>query len=435
MTMKDYSGKIFIILLLSFFLPVVTSFVSGTDMRMSGALSADKAVKAVLLYAVLMTVVGRDSIRIRKDVWKYLLPAAAILLLLLTHYHLSEVSGIEGFMARKEVIRVTGFLLIFLLSSAVSFRSSDFRFLVYCLAAMALVAGALSVWHSLAGTTSRIDMQAGEYIRAGVGRVGGPNKLGAVLNLMTMAALAGFCMKRGVFSKTAFLVAALAAQAGRFATFSTGSLLNIIAALLAALVLLKNYEQETFKKFLYLILFMALVSVTVIFATGKGQLLFHRAMLSDEVVIRSSVYSRLNQYYGLLEIIKDRPWGLVFGFGAIEEPHMLGTRWGLHNAYLRPLLTSGIGGFLSFLVLYWLSIKNFFHSIKDSVADRGHRIICIFMSAAFIGWSVQASTSLGDTSVVQWFYFIFAYCLAGYSAAAPGYAPGSTLRREGGRAA
>jgi hypothetical protein len=412
----SYMPKIFIILIFSFFLPMVFSFLSGVDMWKTSAFSSDKLVKLVIFYIAAIALLAQRSIRIRKDIWMYLVPAVAYLLILGIHYVFSEGPPLETLRAKKELVRMMAFVAAFFFAATVYLKSKDYRLLIYCFAFLAIFVGIFSTWHSMSERVVRLGMQVGDFnfIRAGVDRVG-TNRLGAVLNLASLVVIAGFFVEKKTYIRVLFLAGLIIAQIGRFMTFSTGSFLNIVIALMVALFMLWIYEREIFRKALKLITVVVVLFVVVILISGTGDLLFYRLMMSDDIVLMSSVYSRINLYAGFLSLVSSEPGGLLFGFGTAELPSLMGTGdHDIHNSYLRPLAAGGIIGFLSFLVLYGLCFRNFILSIRSAHADKPFRIVCIFFFAAFMGWSIQAGLNPSDTGIIMWFFFIFAYSLRSY---------------------
>lgn len=404
-------NKIVVILLLSLLLSAaLVGFLTGVSITESGFFSLDKIIKFLVLTLAFLTLLfQRSKFNIPEDIWRYILLGLFILLTLLVHHLFSEsTDDFFIFRAQKEIVRLSVMLIIFLLCSTASLKSSDYRILVYSFAAAGLLLGILAVYHSVSGVVDQPWRSVGAYLRAGVGITDG-NTVAAILNITSMAALAGYLIEKKLLTKLLFLSFLVIAQAGRFATFSNGALLSIVITIVAASLLLKVYHRKVLKPFLRIFLFIAFLFFVFILGTGIFRTVFYRAMLSDEHVKGASIYSRLDQYEGYVNLIKKEPANLIFGVGTASLPAKLGRGLDLHNSYIRPLAVGGTGAFLSFLFLWWLCLRNFIFSIKAKQVNEIHRTISILFFAGFIGWSFQAATLPSDTSVVQWFFFMFAY--------------------------
>ena len=136
--------------------------------------------------------------------------------------------------------------------------------------------------------------------------------------------------------------------------------------------------------------------------------------MSDDIVLRSSVYSRLDQYTAYFELLYNEPMRFFYGYGSAGLVEALGLNLDMHNAFLRALGVGGILFFLAFIAIWYKSLKGFFYASKTN--DVECRIISIFLFAAFIGWSVQSLTLPVTTGVIQWVFFILAFAFGGSSA-------------------
>ena len=404
-------AKLVVILLLSFFLPYLIGLLSESRMGERGAFSIDKVQKLLLIY-LLVIIALKSRFMIPRHFLKYLGLALVYLFILFTHYLFTDGNPSIMLHARNEVIRLTGFIIIFFMCAITKFDSGSLRFLLRCLGVFGFFLGFSMIRHSLAGEVgqSQVYYAYGQsFLRGGTGVIS-PPYFAAIANIASVAAIAGFLVERKWLYKTFFLLTFAVSQSGRFLTFSSGGLISFVLSMVAVLFLLNRYDKKTYRVFLKVSLAMVSIFSVVILTTELKDILFYRLLLSDEHVMRSSVYSRLDQYMGLWEIFRASPWKVLYGIGTAELKSSLGME--LHNAYLRPLAVAGIGGFLAFITLYWLAFKNFNHAIKQGGDDRIHFLTSLFFFAGFIGWSFQAAFSgAADTTAITWFFFMTAYIL------------------------
>lgn len=403
-------AKLVVILLLSFFLPFLIGLLSQSNMVDRAVFSIDKVLKLLLIY-LLLIIALKSRFMIPRHFLKYPGLALVYLFILFAHYSFTDGNPSTMLHARTEVIRLTGFIIIFFMCAMTKFDSGSLRLLLRCLGVFGFFLGFSMIWHSLAGEAaqSQVYYAYGQsFRRGGTGIVAAPY-FAALANITSMAAIAGFLVERKWLYKTFFLLTFAVSQSGRFLTFSSGGLISFVLSMVAALFLLNRYDKKTYRIFLKVSLAMVSIFSVVILTTELKDILFYRLLLSDEHVMTASIYSRLDQYMGLWEVFRASPWKVLYGIGTAEQNSLLGTE--LHNTYLRPLAVAGIGGFLAFITLYWLAFKNFNHAIKQGENDRIHFLTSLFFFAGFIGFSFQAAFSPADTSVITWFFFMTAYIL------------------------
>lgn len=406
-------GKLFVIVLFSFLISFVWGLV-GLSMFESSIGSIDKILRFVLIYFVAILLLLNKEWQFRRNGLHYLFPAMIILSILFLHYlFTTDVPLAYLFHAKKELFRLLSFIVVIFICSGIRLRYKDYRFLIYLLAIYGLPLGILSILHAYTGETSVTTRQMEDLVRSGSEFVS-TNSLGAVLNLTTLCAICAVVFANRKSYKVFFLFSAIISQIGRLTTFSNGSLINIIVALMVLLIFFWSMKQINVKNILYsgIIIITAITVFTVV--SGKTELFFKRLIISDNSGIQVSLMSRMRQYDGVINLFDNEPLRLLYGTGAAKSPTLLGTGLTLHNAYLRPLVETGIFGFLAFMYIWANSLRYFFLAVKHSSGEKERQILFIFLLSAYIGYSVQIITVPYTTSATLWFFFILACSLRNY---------------------
>jgi hypothetical protein len=401
------ASRINAILLVVIFLPYIFGFAAHTNIVQSGLVSADKAVRLVILYfSLIVLLMNLRQASIPRGLGIYFWPAMLIFMAQLYHYLMFDGSEGVAFLMEKETYRIAALIVIFLLCAIGGLKKPDYRLLAVSLTAMGAVTGALAIRHSLIGESERSMRFVANFLRSGT-EIMDTNILGAFLNMTSMVAIAGFMTAQRRW-KLAFLAALLLSQAGRFFTFSTGSFYSMVLSFFVAAILLWKYDRPSFRQFLMLSLVVVAIFSVVIFATGTFETFFYRIKISDEYVWRSSIYSRMIQYEDYARLVSNDPARVLYGFGGSWLQYS-NNGLAFHNSYLRPLVNGGLPALAGFLFLWFLTLRNYMRAIRNS----GNKMLAvsILMFAAFMGWSFQAATLPADASVIQWFFFIMGYAL------------------------
>lgn len=406
--------RMFVVLLFSLFTPYFTGLLTDASMSATGLVSFDKAAKFILVYLLLITafVKGR-KINFQTRPGGYFWLAGLYLLILVVHYLFSaDADTTNALRAQKEVVRLVTFTLLMLICATISLRKSDLILLIVLLGAFGIPLGLLSIEQSMTGSSSISWKHVGNYLRAGTDIVDA-NALGAVLNLTAFSALASFMIARKWWHKAVFLSSIIISQIARFSTFSSGSLISLCISVATVLVLLRKFNRKAFGSVLKALVAGIAAIVVILIVTGAYQWVFYRISLSDEHVVKASVTSRLRQYEGFWELLRNEPLRIFYGTGTAYGPDMLGAGADLHNSYLRPLLVAGILGFASFIYLWYRSLRIFYSAAASSIVDKDITVIRVLIFSAFIGWSFQAATIPVDTTAIMWFFFILAFAFTG----------------------
>lgn len=406
--------KLFTITLLWLFIPYLWGL-AGTNVLQSGVSSFDNILKIGMLYFMIIFLFARKETRFRKNAIAYLTPAIIIILILVYHYvNSATASSDELLFAKKEIVRLAFFIVLLAFSSALRMKMKNYRFLVCQFVLLGIPLGLMAVRSTLTGTSTRRDMIIGEFVRAG-GDLTSTNNLAAVLNITTLCALSAFLIVKKRYQKIACLLAALISQAGRFATFSNGSLVGIVVSLFVVMYLFRKLDAVMYRRMFRAGTIVIAVLVVLTIASGKAALLLGRFSQTDQTGTLVSISSRTAQYKGLWNLIVNEPEKLFFGVGTANVHAALRTSQTLHNAYLLPLVTAGLGGFISFLYLWSLSFRNFYAIVKASAGNKEATILTVFIFAAYIGYSVQILTVPYSLSATTWFFFILSFSFVNYA--------------------
>ena len=401
--------RLFLILLISLFMPFVLGLISGESTAVSGLSSIDKLLKPVLIMILLLALILNNKWQSRRPMFGYVLSALALILILFSHLLVSSNTG-DSMPAIKELARLSGFLVFLICCSMVNLKDSDYRFLLYLLGLIALPVAILSIHHSFTGDLDKSWKYVGGYLRAGSGILDA-NALAGLINLVSLCALGSFLIVRNKTYKAYFFMAFVIGQAARFTTFSTGSFINILLALMVIIYMLRKHDAFNFKRVFRIGVLSVFIIVGLMAYYGLFEAAFYRLTFSDDKVVDASVGSRLSQYEDLINVIQERPSILFIGAGNSEARTLVRNGLEFHNAYLRPLLTTGLIGFIAFLFICFKSYKNYQTVIMKMSEANENTVPYIIFYAAFIGWSFQAATIPADTSVIQWFYLILGYSL------------------------
>lgn len=406
---------LFIITLLLFFIPFLWGL-GGINVLLSGVSSPDNILKIVMLYLMLIVLFARGKTKFRKNVTAsaYLIPSIIFLLILVYHYlNSGQASSDQLFFAKKEIVRLAFFIVILAFSSALRMKIKDYRLLVYQFVLLGIPLGLMAVRSALIGTSTRRGMMIGELVRAG-GDLTSTNNLAAVLNITTLCALSAFLIAKKRYQKIVCLGGALISQAGRFATFSNGSFAGIVVSVFVVLFLFKKFDSAMYMRSRRTVIIFIVVLSAITISSGKAALLLGRLSETDKAGTLVSVSTRKAQYEGLWNLIVNEPDKLLFGVGSANVHSALRTSQTLHNAYLLPLVTAGVGGFVSFIYLWWLSFRNFYAAVKFSAGDKEAMMLTIFVLAAYVGYSVQILTVPYSLSATTWFFFILSFSFMNY---------------------
>jgi len=406
---------LFSLTLFSLFIPFLVGL-GGSNMLLSDSSSPDVILKILLLSLMIISLLFVREKRIYlKNLSVYFIPSVIFLLILIYHYINSTHSSIEEFhFAKKEILRVAYFIVILVFGSLVRMKMKNYRFLIYQFVLFGIPLGLMAVRSAMIGNSVRRGMIVGEFVRAG-GDLTATNNLAAALNITTFCAFIAFLIVKKRYQKIFCIVAALFSQAGRFATFSNGSLVGLVVSIFVSLYLFWKFDSAIYMRlWRIVIVFIVLLSAITIYS-GKAEVLFSRFLGTDKTTgILVSVSSRRDQYEGLWNLIVHEPEKLLFGVGTANVHSALKTTQTLHNAYLLPLVTAGVSGFASFMFIWWLSLKNFYAAVKCSVGKRDDTILTAMVLATYIGYSVQILTVPYSTSTTLWFFFILANSFGTY---------------------
>lgn len=406
---------LFSILLLLLFVPLLRGL-GGTNVIMSDLFSPDKMGLIVILFFVVIVLLmrGGKRFRINLAVFAYLIPSLIFFLILVYHYAFTEKATVDEFLyAKKEIVRFAFFIVLLLFSSVLRMRMKNYLFLVYQFALFGIPLGMMAVYSALTGTSTRRDMVVGEFVRAG-GDLTSTNNLAAVLNITTLCALSAFLIVKRPSQKILWFAAALISQGGRFFTFSNGSVAGIVVSVFVVLFFSWKYDRMMYVRIRRGIVIFIVVLATLTVSSGKAALLLGRLMETDKKGTLVSVSSRLSQYEGLWNLMVNEPDKLLFGVGTANVHSTLKTKQTLHNAYLLPLVTAGIGGFVAFLSLWGLAFRNFYSAVRVSVGSKEDMAVTIFIFAAFIGYSFQILTVPYSLSVSTLFFFLLSFSFMSY---------------------
>lgn len=385
----------------------------GFLLRMTAEETADlisKIIKAFLLYAagILIVTNYRKILFIDKEYGKYIWSTLFLAIPYFIHFFFSK-SNIELFnnYAVNELVVFAFMIMIFTISAIFNFKFNDYHFLVWSFAIFGIALSLQAIWYSISVTPTRlIDRYVGEFLRAGT-EATDPNLVSAILNICSMAAIGSYLIGKNIVGKALSIFAFLISQAGRALTFSTGGFFSLLFSLIILSMFLKGNNRKSLFGFIIIIL---IVSCGIIISLGIADILFYRILFSDESVMQSSIYSRVDQYREFLRLIEENPLILLHGTGSARLPELLGLNITLHNSYLRPLAVGGVISFMAFIFLYWQCIKNFQNSLRY-IHEPKMKLIIITVFAAFIGWSFQAATLPADASGINLFFFSIAYAL------------------------
>ena len=390
-------------------MPFVFGLISGESTAISGLSSIDKLIKPVLIFILLLALILNNKWQTRSPVSGYVLALLALILILFSHLVVSP-NTVDSMPAVKELARLSGFLIFIVCCSMVNLKDSDYRFLLFTLGLIALPIAVLSIHHSFTGDLDKSWKYVGGYLRAGSGILDA-NALAGLINLVSLCALGSFLIVKNASYKTYYFLAFVIGQAARFTTFSTGSFINILLALMVIVYMLRKYDAKNYKRVFKIGILSVFIIVGLMAYYGLFEAAFYRLTFSDDKVVDASVSSRLSQYEDLLSIVHERPSVLLIGAGNSEARELVRNGLEFHNAYLRPLLTTGLIGFIAFIFICIKSYTNY-KKVIVKVSDAGASAVpYIIFYAAFIGWSFQAATIPADTSVIQWFYLILGYSL------------------------
>lgn len=399
--------SLFTVILLLLFIPFLLGL-GGTNLLLGSSFSPDKILIILLFFllVIMLLIRGKARLRIYIAVSKYLVPSAVYFLILLYHYIYSgqETSDLLLF-AKKELVRFVFFIVIFIFISMLRMSMKNYRQLIYEFALFGIPLGLMTVFSALTGTSARRDMMVGEFVRAG-GDLTSTNNLAAVLNITTLCALSAFLIAKKPYQKVVWFVAALISQVGRFLTFSNGSVVGIVVSVGVVLFFCRKFDSAMYLKLRRAIVIFLVVMSIVTVCSGKAALLLGRLTETDKTGTLVSVSSRKAQYEGLWNLIVHEPDKLLFGVGSANVHSALRTTQTLHNAYLLPLVTAGLGGFVAFLSLWWLSFRNFYNAVMVSVGNKEDLMVTIFIFAAYIGYSIQILTVPYSLAVSTWFFYI-----------------------------
>lgn len=406
---------LFNIMLLSLFIPFLVGL-SGSNLFMSGLMSFDKIALVIILYS-LMTVMllrKKSTFYINLSVLNYILPSLFFFFILLFHYIFTEKASPDEFLsAKKEIARFAFFIVLLCFSSLLRMKLKNFYSLICQFALFGIPLGLMTIYSAVIGSSTRRDMIVGEFVRAG-GDLTSTNNLAAVLNITTLCAISALLIAKKPYHKVVWFIAALVSQGGRFLTFSNGSVVGLLVSVFFVLILSWKYDHKMYAKVqAFIILFIAGLSLIIIFS-GKASVLFARLMETDDTGTLVSVSSRLSQYEGLWNLIINEPDALVLGVGTAKVRSALKTKVTLHNAYLLPLVSAGVVGFVAFLSLWWLAFRNFLNAVRASRGCKDGMAITIFIFSAFLGYSVQILTVPYSLSVSTLFFFLLSFSFMSY---------------------
>ena len=400
--------RITALILISLFMPFFSAFILGVNMTETGLLSYDKLTKLILIYIGIIVVFKRKKTSFPRDFPVYFWLLVSIIAVLSLHQLYTDSTGFFAINAQKEIVRLSTFLIVLFIVALYGLRVEDCRFLVLCFAFIGLTVGLISVYHSITGVSDMTGKYVGGFLRAGTGIIGA-NFLGSLLNLATLASIAGYLTVSKVQYKPLFFFAIIGSQLGRFTTFSSGSFFSIIISVFVLLLLLRTYDRKNYVVTVKALFVASCVLLGAVIISGTGEVVLYRLFLSDEYVMSSSIGSRLEQYEAYIALISKDPWGLLVGYGAADFPVVYGLSMTMHNVFVRSLAIGGVVCFTAFTALWYLSFKNFTYDIKSE--DGLYRTISICFFAAFIGWTFQSLTLPAFASTLQWFFFILAYAL------------------------
>jgi len=400
------------LLLLSLFSAYAVGLLTGSNMWDSQFASLDKVIKLAAIAAAGAYLFGRrNAPRIPRDLWLYMCAGLFIFAgFLLQYLGFEQQDGRILFQVEKELIRLATILALFFLCVAVARDCRNYSVFLYSFSAFGLVIALLAINSALAGETDQAWDYVDDYLRAGSGTTDA-NYIGAVLNIGSLAAIASLLVEKSRLLSVFLFVGVLVMQAGRFATFSSGSAVSMVVTVgVVTYLLFKQHRIEAVRKLWIALAVMAAVLAVVIEGAGLWDTVFYRLQLSDETVKLSSIDSRLGQYEQYLGYVKEDPGYLFFGIG-ITNAYSLSTGKQLHNSFLRPLAVAGFVPFFCFILLWWRCVRDFQRAIAASGRHSDLQLVAVVFFSSFIGWSVQAATLPADTSTVQWFFFILGYLL------------------------
>ncbi|MFW9879127.1 MAG: O-antigen ligase family protein [Candidatus Thorarchaeota archaeon] len=381
-----------------------------TDIVGSGLISLDKLIKPLLIFLIVIVLLSaKRPISIDKNIVLYILPSFIFLFILSAHYFYSNGHDPANTMrAFKEIIRLASFLSILIICSTVTLSFSDLRFMTYMIALLGIPLGISSLIDSLTRSTIKTWKYVEGYLRAGT-EIVDPNALAAVLNISSLCALSCFLIVRRYKFKLLLLLAFVVGQAGRFATFSTGSFISIILSLLIFSFFIGRYQKKLFINLFLVIIVIMLIFSIILMSTDLTKTIFYRVLLSDEIVYKATVGNRVDQYMSLIKIAINEPYTLIFGTGTVLSTEILDTKVDFHNSYIRPLLVAGVLGFISIIWIWLITLIRMYRAIKIPHLSDNDLIILIAFFSGFVGWSFQAATLPSDTSVIHWFFIILGY--------------------------
>ncbi len=403
-------NKLIPLLLILLFSPFILGFSTGLNLKFTGHIFIMNQLRFVLIYAALiMLLYNLRHKTLPSGLWIYLLPSLLMLSIMLLHYLYSDASGRHTIRAEKELLRVTALVIILMVCATKTFKSIDFRILIVGFTLLGCIIGLQSIWNSFSGISSFQHHYVKGYLRAGMYIIDS-NSLGAFMNTVSFFALAGLFTYKGQHNKILFFIAFILIQTGRAFTFSNGSLLNFIVSIAVATYLVWRYYRDQFRRFFSILGMLIVTMLSLTIFTRMFETFLYRVRLSDSFVYKASISSRIGQHLDYFRLIYDEPLRIFIGFGTSGLPHKLSGGLDLHNSFVRSLATGGIITFLCFMLLYYLSIRNFLIAISHS--DYKDRMLPIMLLSSFIGWAFQAATLPADTSLIQWFYFIVALLLA-----------------------
>lgn len=367
-----------------------------------------KIIRSFLLYFVLIfSITSLKILNIPKSSSKYFLLVFLWTTPYLIHFLFSKsTTEIFNITAVNEIYNLIYLIFAYFILSQIRFRHTDYYFLIKSLSTLGLFLGIPAIWYSINVKSELTHMYIGQFLRSGV-EATDPNLLSAILNISSIASLGLYFIGENRYWKFVAFLIFLISQIARFLTFSIGGFISIVLSLVSLFFILQRQQKIKFFKLTILIIIFFASGMLI---TKTVDIFFYRIihLTSDESVAKSAIYSRESQYREFFKLLQQSPEVLLHGIGSAKLPEALGQGLTLHNSYLRPLAVGGIVSFISYLLLYWLSFKNFIKALKYSFNPKMKFIVALLF-AAFIGWSFQAATLPNDTSLVNLFFFPLAY--------------------------
>ena len=408
-------NRLLIILFAVLFVDFIIAMALELSILATGFAGPGKIMKLLAIYLLLVVFLfNLRRLSLHKGVLVYFLFSLMIIVPYYLHYlygHLYGTSAIQMLRPQKELVRLASMVLIMGISFHVKLRSEDLTYFIRLFCILAVFTAAVSILHSMTGVSVFEARRFGSFVRAGSDLVDA-NYLGAVLNLFTFIAIAGYFIAPKGSRRNRFFYVALFCIAARFMTLSNGALLSFLVSLVAAIVISRRYNETVFKIFVSRAAMCVVAFFVILMVTNIDEFIFARLKPDSVHIQKSSVGSRVKQIVGFKDLVVEEPSVLLWGVGpsGLRKRIVVSSRE-LHNSYLRTLGGGGIFAFTGFMGLVYLCFRNFSVAVRTSRKGSVQSILSIFLYSSFIGWFVQAGTAPADSSVLYWFFFILAYIL------------------------